>query len=331
MTDSTPTRTGETNPEALGPGLTLGLDVGGTQSRWALARPGGPVLAEGTAGGFSGQQVLTELGRSQIEHELRAVSEAAAAAAAALGGGPVQRVLRVQRVWAGVTGYDAASGPALGELLAAALALPPQAVRLHNDVELACRLCFAPGAGYLVYAGTGSIGVFVDEAGTMHRVGGRGGVLGDEGSGWWIAREALAAVWRHEDEQPGFLGRSPLAGALLRAIGPGADDWAATRRFVHLASRGDFGRLALAVAEVAEDDALARQILGRAGAELARLATLLVRHHGPRPVVVAGRAAWLHPLIGQALRTALPEGMACEMRELRTHTLAATHAFDAAP
>ncbi|MFZ4650553.1 MAG: BadF/BadG/BcrA/BcrD ATPase family protein [Rubrivivax sp.] len=325
MTDSSLTRAGQTNPEALGPGLTLGLDVGGTQSRWALARPGGPVLAEGTAGGFSGQQVLTELGRSQIEHELRVMGEAAAAAAAALGGGPVQRV------WAGVTGYDAASGPALGELLAAALALPAQAVRLHNDVELACRLCFAPGAGYLVYAGTGSIGVFVDEAGAMHRVGGRGGVLGDEGSGWWIAREALAAVWRHEDEQPGFLGRSPLAGALLRAIGPGADNWAATRRFVHLASRGEFGRLALAVAAVAEEDALARQILERAGAELARLATLLVRHHGPRPVVVAGRAASLHPLIGQALHAALPDGLACEMRELRTHALAATHAFDAAP
>lgn len=325
--------------------LAVGLDVGGTQTRWALARAGGPVLAEGTVGGFSGQQVLTEAGRAQIAHELRAVAQAVQAAAGADAGGAPAPAAAVQRVWAGVTGFDAASGPALGELFAATLGLPRAAIRLHNDVELACRLCFAPGGGYLVYAGTGSIGVFVDEAGAMQRVGGRGGVLGDEGSGWWIAREALAAVWRREDEQPGFLGGSALAGALLRAIGPGTevrevraardarDAWDATRRFIHVASRGEFGRLALAVAQVADEDALARQVLERAGAELARLATLLVRRHGRRPVVVAGRAAGLHPLIGQALHAALrdtaPEGLACEMRELRTHVLAAVRAASA--
>jgi hypothetical protein len=48
-------------------------------------------------------------------------------------------------------------------------------------------------------------------------------------------------------------------------------------------------------------------------------------------VVGAGRAAWLHPLIGQALHAALPDGLSCELRELRTHALAATQAFDAAP
>lgn len=325
MTDPNPHPAASGAPDRPDPGadtgsaLALGLDVGGTQTRWALARAGGPVLAEGTVGGFSGQQVLTEAGRAQIAHELRALAGAAAAAAPAGA---------VQRVWAGVTGFDAFSGPALGELFAATLGLPPAAIRLHNDVELACRLCFAPGAGCLVYAGTGAIGVFVDAAGRMHRVGGRGGVLGDEGSGWWIAREALAAVWRREDEQPGFLAGSALAGALLRAIGPGADPWDATRRFIHVASRGEFGRLALAVAQVADEDALAREVLQRAGAELARLATLLVRRHGPLPVVVAGRAAALHPLVFQALRAALPAGVACELRELRTHTMAAMRAFE---
>ncbi|HEY1396565.1 MAG TPA: hypothetical protein VF536_10650, partial [Roseateles sp.] len=37
---------------ASGP-LGLGLDAGGTQTRWALARPDGTLVARGEVGGFS--------------------------------------------------------------------------------------------------------------------------------------------------------------------------------------------------------------------------------------------------------------------------------------
>ncbi len=42
-----------------------------------------------------------------------------------------------------------------------------------------------------VHAGTGSIAGFVDRTAQFHRAGGRGGILDDGGSGYWITVEAL--------------------------------------------------------------------------------------------------------------------------------------------
>ncbi len=295
----------------------LGLDAGGTQTRWALALASGQTLAEGAVAPFSGQQVHSAEGREAIVQALAEVR---------------QSVVRAQSpaptaVWAGVTGHDEQSGGELRQLLQAALALPEDCIRLYNDVELACRLCFAPGQGHVVYSGTGSIGVFVDAAGAMHRVGGRGSLLGDEGSGHWIARQALAQVWRHEDDAPGSAASSALAQALFERIGGPA--WDDTRRFIHLSDRGALGALALSVAQVADVDDGARRLLGQAGEELARLARLLIARHGQRPVVVCGRAALLHPEIEASLRRGLPPGSACEFRTLQPHRDAAVRAASA--
>ena len=221
------------------------------------------------------------------------------------------------QVWAGVTGHDGQAFAAadLHGLLASGLRVGAAQVSLFNDVEMACRLCFAPGGGYVVYAGTGSIGLFIDEARAMHRVGGRGGLLGDEGSGYWIARQSLAALWRGEDEAPGSAAASVLGRHLFSAIG--GSDWATARRFVHEADRGRFGRLALAVAAAADDgDARSEALLRDAGAELARLARLLMQRHGPRSLRVAGRVVLLHKAVAEALRAALPSGTEIDLRPI---------------
>ena len=295
----------------------LGLDAGGTQTRWALALASGQTLAEGAVAPFSGQEVHSTEGRAAIARALAEIRQALRT-----GHLPAPKAL-----WAGVTGHDEQSGGELRQLLQAELALPEGRIHLYNDVELACRLCFEPGHGHVVYSGTGSIGVFVDAQGTMHRVGGRGSLLGDEGSGHWIARQALAQVWRSEDEAPGFTASSALAQALFERIG--GDTWDHTRRFIHLSDRGALGALALAVAEVADVDAGARRLLGHAGEELARLARLLIARHGLRPLVVCGRAASLHPMIEASLRRGLPQGSACEFRKLQPHRDAAARAAGA--
>jgi len=285
--------------------LGLGLDVGGTQTRWALARGDGSVVAMGAVGGFSGPQAGTVVGRNVIAAELAALHEAIAPHGA------------VGAVWAGVTGHDAQAHAAadLHRLLAASLRLPAAQVALFNDVEMACRLCFGPGGGYLVYAGTGSIGLFVDEQGAPHRVGGRGGLLGDEGSGYWLARLALAALWRAEDDTPGSAATSVLGRHLFALVG--GTDWATTRRFVHEADRGRFGRLALGVSSAAaEGDARALALLRDAGRELARLATLLIQRHGPRPLRMAGRIVLLHDEVASSMRAALPAGTALDLRPI---------------
>lgn len=302
--------------------LGLGLDVGGTRCRWALADSQGQVRQEGSTGSFNGQQIHTEEGRQHIREQLAPLRQAAAAAAAASAQGTALQA------WAGVTGYDGQAGSGLQQHLGDCLGLPPSSLQLYNDVELAHRVSLPPGSGYLVYAGTGCIATYLDEHQRLHRVGGRGETLGDDGSGYWIGCQALKAVWRAEDEQPGFVRASPLAQALFQAVGGSA--WEDTRRFMHLASRGDVGRLALAVAAVAHQDEMAQRLLQAAGGELARLATLLIRHHGARPVGLAGGAFDLHPMLQSSLAAALPPGTVVTRLSLATHREAAVQAARAA-
>jgi len=293
--------------------LGLGLDAGGTHTRWALAGPDGALLAEGQVAGISATQLAQAAGRMALTQTLHQL-----AAAVLLHGRP-------SRLVAGITGLAEPQGPVaqqLKDLLAQALGLAPRQMHCGSDMEIAYRSAFAaPGEGYLVYAGTGAIAAFIDQQGRFERAGGRGPILGDEGGGYWIAREALAAIWRQEDEQPGSTQGWPLAQALYAAIG--GSDWASTRAFVYGADRGAVGRLALAVAAAAEHDARARALLRRAGHELARLALALLRRHGPRPVVAAGRALLLHESIAAGLREALPADLELRVQQLQAHHTAA--------
>ncbi|MDE2147278.1 MAG: ATPase [Burkholderiales bacterium] len=275
----------------------LGLDAGGTHTRWALADGAGRVLRQGQAPGLSGLQLATADGRARIGEVLAQIAQQTGAGPAALPG-------RVS-ILAGVTGLDEALQAPLQALLAQAFGVDAAAVRALNDVELLCRAAHAPGAGGVLYAGTGSVAAFIDGHGTLHRAGGRGVVIDDAGGGHWIACQALRLVWRAEDESPGAWRRSPLAQALFEQIG--GSDWAATRQRVYGASRGEVGRLALAVARAAPHDAAALALLQAAGTELARLALALHRRFGAMPLALAGRVFELHPAIEAALRAALPE------------------------
>lgn len=290
--------------------LHLGLDAGGTATRWALADAAGTVVAEGTAPPISGLMLLDAPGRDALQAALGVLRHAR----------PPGVALRA--ACAGVTGLDAAHAPALAQALATALALPVAAVRVMSDIELACIAAFPQGDGVLVIAGTGSIAARRLPDGTLHRAGGRGAVIDDAGGGHWIAREALRLVWRAEDAAPSAATATPLGRALAQAVG-GAD-WAATRTFVYGASRGELGTLALAVAAAARDgDAAALALLAQAGAELARLVHALhTRLGGAGPVALAGRVWALHPAVEAAFRTALP-GVAVHTPDEPAHRAAA--------
>lgn len=282
----------DTAPTAIvGTGLGLGIDAGGTQTRWALAAPGGAIVADGVVAGLSALQMGTPHGRDGVR-----ATFAALAAQVRAHGAP-------QGVQAGLTGFGG-DGELLQRWLAELLDLPTAAIRLCSDMEIAYRASFAPGEGYLVYAGTGSIGAFIDAAGELHRAGGRGVMLDDGGGGFWIAREALRHIWRNEDAAPGCWQASPMAHAVFEHIG--GSDWSLSRQFIYGQERGAVGKLALAVAASAERDPVAAAILRDAGRELARLAQALADRFGPRPVAVSGRAAELHPGIVDAMRAALP-------------------------
>lgn len=294
--------------------LALGIDAGGTATRWALASPPGDIVAEGAVPGFSAMDLFGP-GQSRVAALLEELARDVLAA-----GRPV-------RVHAGLTGFGAA-GDVLARLVAAPLGLPETAVTLSSDIETTYLDLFPPGQGYVVYAGTGSVAVFIDEGGEMHRAGGRGVLIDDGGGGFWIAREGLRSVWRAEDERPGCWRESAMAKELFDLVG--GPDWASTRKTVYSGSRGDVGRLALAVARAADRDPEARRILCAAGTELARLAKAMLNRYGPRPVALSGRAATLHELIPETMREALPPGTPFAVRSSRGEHAAARLALAAA-
>ena len=78
---------------------------------------------------------------------------------------------------------------------------------------------FALGEGILIYSGTGSIGYYLSADKEVIRVGGRGNLIDDGGSGFWIAREALKAVLRDEEENPGHGWSTILGTCLSRRVG----------------------------------------------------------------------------------------------------------------
>jgi len=288
--------------------LGCGIDAGGTETRWALSDAAGEIVAEGTVAGLSALMLARPAGREQVHAALSQLARDVLAI-----GSPA-------RICAGLTGFGG-NGQVLVDWLSTMLDVRGDLITLCNDIEVAYLDAFEPGEGYLVYAGTGSIAAFIDEQGEFHRAGGRGVTLDDAGGGYWIAREAMRLIWRGEDEQPGSWQESPMAHAVFDHIG--GSDWSFSRSFMNTQERGDIGKLALAVAMSAGADPAARHILLQAGRELARLALALVTRFGERPIVLSGRAAELHPLIFEAMRSDLPPGLNLQKRSATPHHAAA--------
>ncbi len=75
---------------------------------------------------------------------------------------------------------------------------------LMTDAEILHYSIFGDRAGVLISSGTGSICLIRDHRGNYHQIGGRGFLLGDEGSGFSIGNQAIRAALQDAE-----LGRSP--------------------------------------------------------------------------------------------------------------------------
>lgn len=293
--------------------FALGIDAGGTKTRWALANALYEIIAEGQVSAITALQMNTTVGQTRLRESLGELATAVL---------PIGQPVRIH---AGLTGFDYENAEPLRSIIAQPFGLSSDAVSVSNDIEITYLSIFKPGEGYAVYAGTGSVAAFIDAHGELHRAGGRGGLLDDGGGGYWIAREALRKIWRTEDEHPGSWQRSPMAQAIFQRIG--GNDWLHSRQFVYGMSyekvRGEMAKLALAVAACADNDPAAHTILCAAGEELARLAQAMLNRFGTRPIALTGGAATLHPLIEYAMRTALPENTMLTLQNSNSHRAAA--------
>lgn len=148
---------------------------------------------------------------------------------------------------------------------------PGSSIHITTDAALAleCAAEQLGGVAIALIAGTGSIALARDARGEVHRAGGCGFRLGDEGSAAWIAKRAIVAAQRSID---GRQEATSLTANLLHALAvstPAELIEAAHRA----AERADsLAALAPIVSRCAEDgDAAANAILIDAGAELAAL------------------------------------------------------------
>jgi len=74
-----------------------------------------------------------------------------------------------------------------------------KSVKVVSDARIALEGAFSGNTGCILIAGTGSILFGKDKNGFIHRNGGFGRLIGDEGSGYSIGRKGLAAVAKELD------------------------------------------------------------------------------------------------------------------------------------
>lgn len=190
-----PDTTGPASPGAA-PGTVVGLDIGGSKTRGLLIRDGA-VVHEQQAGSANTQSVSGETAVASLRDLFAAFGDP-----------------RPDLVIAGSGGIDTAEDAQRLRDLIAPHAPSAEVIVVHDT-----RLTLAAGrtsTGVAVIAGTGSVAWGRNDAGRTARAGGWGYLLGDEGSGYWLTREAArATLHRFNLDQP----VSPLGAGLLAACG----------------------------------------------------------------------------------------------------------------
>lgn len=280
-----------------GEGAVLGLDAGGSSTKWAW-QPAGAAepTASGRVGPLTSALLETEAGRRALS-ELRD----------ALPGRP-------ERVWAGLPGLGRGTpeAGAARRTLAQGFGLAPEQVWAESDLDLAYRAYFAPGEGLLLYAGTGSLAYHLRVGGEVVRAGGRGYRIGDDGGGASLGRGALRHLTDALD-----LGEVPV-GPLAEEVGlvTGGLDWDSLRRFVYGAPGASaLARLAPAVGRAAQrGDPVALALLEEAAGSLAELARRVGARVPGLPVIATGGALRVSPLLPARLGALVP-GVRTEWRD----------------
>lgn len=237
----------------------LGIDGGGTKTTCAVGDENRLITA--ATGGASN---IVRVGEAQTRESLhRAVHQACAAS-----GITPQHVVRT------CIGGSGAARPELAAIVRGILAeILPTPIDVVGDMEIALQAAFDDAPGVIVIAGTGSIAFGRDKTGNTLRAGGWGFEIGDEGSAHWIGRAAVSAVLRASDRDGDKVAASPLAKALYKAWG--VSSLSDLARAANSVPGPDFAGLFRAV--VASEDEPAREVLGKAGRELADVAAVVIR------------------------------------------------------
>jgi len=275
---------------AQGDHYFLGVDGGATRCRARLRAASGALLAQ-TSGPAANIYV-------DYPGALAAVRSAIAQALREAGLSPAGA--RGVAVGLGLAGLS--TGAEAARIVADLSAVEGVAsVHAANDAVTACLGAHRGADGGIVIAGTGSAGM-ARIAGRESVVGGRGFLLGDDGSAARIGADAVRAALRAFD---GLGPSSPLTQSVMARFTDDADiamQWALT------AKPSDYGVFAPLVVEAAGGgDAVGGPIVEAAAFALGALTRAIQRLGAERIALVGG--------LGQAIRPRLPAELAAILRK----------------
>jgi glucosamine kinase len=249
--------------------IFLAIDAGGTKTQCLLA-DSDRVLARVTAGTVK----LMRVSDAEATRRLNAMLDEVASSTG----------VSLQQVESTCFGLAGLSSSAVRAWATSVLSSKVSgSLELCGDEEIALDAAFCGGPGILVVSGTGSNAIGRGLDGIMHRAGGWGPILGDEGSGYWIGLEAIRSTLRARDRLG--IGDAPST-QFLRNI---ERHWnlASTGDLIALANLRvpstnsappDFATLApIAARCAAQGNSVAASVLERAGEELAELVTIVCK------------------------------------------------------
>jgi N-acetylglucosamine kinase len=181
-----------------------------------------------------------------------------------------------------------------------------QKILVESDFMGALTGAFAGGPGIVVIAGTGAVAYARTPSGKSVRVGGWGYLLGDEGSGYHLVRQALNAALQNWD---GRGEPTTLRSAFERHFGVAGIELILGQIYDATFDRGQMAALApLVFAAADHGDRVAQRLIAETGYELGRLAQAALKSFEaaePAELALLGglfhRAESLLPSFWQAL------------------------------
>lgn len=271
--------------------LVLGVDGGGTKTHAIIADQRQQVLGEGTAGPSNPLRVGVSNAVAAIREAvdqacIAADVQRADLAAAEVGLAGVRRTDIRERM------RDALSDLGIGSL------------EVVTDADIALYGATDGEPGLVVIAGTGSICCGINARGKRACAGGWGPLVGDEGSGSWIARRCLQAVAKATDGRGPETSTTEAACAYFNIATPEDISTAIYAPNITNDLIAGFGRYVIEAAN--SGDEVARDILAEGGHELGQTAAAVIQQlrlgHGPFQVAYVGGVFAAGDLVLKPLR-----------------------------
>lgn len=253
----------------------LAVDGGGTKCLAVFAEADRSLLGTGRAGSCNYQGIGEAAAKQEV---IKAIRAAMLDVCQNKGIAPDQAEWDIACAVFGLAGLDTERDrQIISQMVSTALSelgIQVEDLIVENDGFAALLGATRGGAGILIIAGTGSIAYGINETGTTARAGGWGHRVGDEGSGYWIGKQAVQEALRAAD---GRAEPTQLTGHLLAHLGldhvEALFNWAYSSDF-SVEKTAELSQLVSLAADAG--DVAARRILQKASEELALAAQAVI-------------------------------------------------------